>query len=279
MKIGFFEIEPWEADYVKQRLSGVEFFFSEEKLNKDNLPSQKDFDAVSVFVGSDVKKEVIDNFPNLKLLTTRSTGFDHVDLNEVKNKSVRTGYVPGYGDNTVAEFAFALLLNFSRKIFEAVRRVKQDENFSFDGLQGFDLNGKTIGIVGIGRIGKFMIKIAKGFGMNVLAYDVYPNEALAKEMEFSYASLDDLLANSDVISLHIPYTEANHNFIDSEKIKNALSSLITPSSFKTSAQYPPKVPSVKALTISLILTKPPRAVLIKMAPFFIFLIFSESIKL
>ena len=219
MKIGFFEIEQWEADYVKQRLSGIEFFFSEEKLNKDNLPSQKDFDAVSVFVGSDVKKEVIDNFPNLKLLTTRSTGFDHIDLNEVKNKSVRTGYVPGYGDNTVAEFAFALLLNFSRKIFEAVRRVKQDENFSFDGLQGFDLNGKTIGIVGIGRIGKFMIKIAKGFGMNVLAYDVYPNEALAKEMEFSYASLDDLLANSDVISLHIPYTEANHNFIDSEKIK------------------------------------------------------------
>ena len=136
----------------------------------------------------------------------------------VKARGIKTGYVPGYGDNTVAEFAFALLLSFSRKIFEAVRRVKEDENFSFDGLQGFDLNGKTIGIVGVGRIGKFMVKIAKGFGMNVLAYDAYPNEILSKEIGFSYVSLDDLLANSDVISLHIPYTETSHNFIDLEKI-------------------------------------------------------------
>lgn len=219
MKIAFFEIEQWEADYVKEKLPGNELFFTEEKLNKDNLPIDKDFDAASIFVGSEVKKEVIDYFPNLKFLTTRSTGFDHIDLEAVKQKNIKTGYVPGYGDNTVAEFAFALLLNFSRKIFESVRRVKQDENFSFDGLQGFDLNGKTIGIIGVGRIGKFMVKIAKGFGMNILAYDVYPNEVLAKEMGFSYASLDDLLANSDVISLHIPYMEANHNFIDSEKIK------------------------------------------------------------
>ena len=219
MKIAFFEIEQWEADYVKEKLPGNELFFIENKLNKDNLPQQKDFDAISVFVGSEIKKEVIDSLPNLKLLTTRSTGFDHIDLEAIKQKNIKTGYVPGYGDNTVAEFAFALLLSFSRKIFEAVSRVKQDENFSFDGLQGFDLNGKTIGIVGVGRIGKFMVKIAKGFGMNVLAYDVYPNEVLAKEMGFSHISLDDLLAKSDVISLHIPYTEANHNFIDFEKIK------------------------------------------------------------
>lgn len=219
MKIAFFEIEPWEAEYVKQRLPNAELSFSEGKLNKNNLPAEKDFDVISVFVGSEIKKEVIDAFPSLKLIATRSTGFDHIDLETVKTRGIKTGYVPGYGDNTVAEFAFALLLSFSRKIFEAVRRVKEDENFSFDGLQGFDLNGKTIGIVGVGRIGKFMVKIAKGFGMNVLAYDAYPNEILAKEMGFSYVSLDDLLVNSDVISLHIPYTETSHNFIDLEKIK------------------------------------------------------------
>lgn len=218
MKIAFFEIENWEADYVKQRLPNVEFFFSEEKLNKDNLPEQKDFDAVSVFVGSEVKKEVIDFFPNLKLITTRSTGFDHVDLNEAKNKNIKTGYVPGYGDNTVAEFAFGLLLNLSRKIYAAADRIREIGSFSFEGLQGFDLSGKTIGILGTGRIGKHAIKIAKGFGMNVLAYDVFPNKDLEKELGFQYVSLDELLANSDVISLHLPYNESTHHIINSQNI-------------------------------------------------------------
>ncbi|MEK7481818.1 MAG: hydroxyacid dehydrogenase [Patescibacteria group bacterium] len=218
MKIAFFEIENWEADYVKQRLSDVEFFFSKEKLNKDNLPEQKDFDAVSVFVGSEVKKEVIDSFPNLKLITTRSTGFDHVDLKIAKKKGVKIGYVPGYGDNTVAEFAFGLLLNLSRKIYAAADRIKEIGSFSFEGLQGFDLSGKTMGILGTGRIGKYAIKIAKGFGMNVIAYDVFPNKDLEKELGFQYVSLDELLANSDVISLHLPYNESTHHIINSQNI-------------------------------------------------------------
>ena len=218
MKIAFFEIENWETDYVKQRLPDVEFFFSKEKLNKDNLPEQKDFDAVSVFVGSEVKKEVIDFFPNLKLITTRSTGFDHVDLKIAKKKGVKIGYVPGYGDNTVAEFAFGLLLNLSRKIYAAADRIKEIGSFSFEGLQGFDLSGKTMGILGTGRIGKYAIKIAKGFGMNVIAYDVFPNKDLEKELGFQYVSLDELLANSDVISLHLPYNESTHHIINSQNI-------------------------------------------------------------
>ncbi|MEK7635914.1 MAG: NAD(P)-dependent oxidoreductase [Patescibacteria group bacterium] len=225
VKIAFFEIEDWEVDYVKNRLSNADFFFSKEKLNKDNLPEilrqnsgLTDFDAISVFVGSEVKKEVIDSFPNLKLITTRSTGFDHIDLKIAKEKNIKTGYVPGYGDNTVAEFAFGLLLNLSRKIYEAFDKIRERADFSFDGLQGFDLNGKTIGIVGTGRIGRYSIKIAKGFGMNVIASDVYPNKELEKEIGFKYVPFEELLANSDVITLHIPYSESNHYLINSKNI-------------------------------------------------------------
>ncbi|MBI4993838.1 hydroxyacid dehydrogenase [Candidatus Wolfebacteria bacterium] len=218
MKIAFFEIEQWEADYVKEKLSNAELFFSAGKLNKDNLPPEKDFDAISVFVGSEVGKEVISAFSNLKLLTTRSTGFDHIDLTEIKDRGIKTGYVPGYGDNTVAEFAFALILNLSRKIFDAYDRIKESGRFDFEGLQGFDLNGKTIGIVGTGRIGRFMVKIAKGFGMNVVAFDAFPNENLAKEMDFKYVSIDELLAMSDVISLHVPYLQSTHHLINFQNI-------------------------------------------------------------
>lgn len=217
-KIAFFEIEDWEREYVKNQLKNADFFFSKDKLNKDNLPSQKDFDAISVFVGSEVGKEVINSFPNLKLITTRSTGFDHIDSSEAKTKNIKTGYVPGYGDNTVAEFAFGLLLNLSRKIYDAFDKIRERADFSFDGLQGFDLNGKTIGVVGTGRIGKYSIKIAKGFGMNILAYDVYPDKELEKEMDIKYVSFDELLANSDVITLHIPYSESNHYLINSGNI-------------------------------------------------------------
>lgn len=218
MKLAFFEIEQWEADYVKEKLPDNELFFTEAKLNKDNLSSQKDFDAVSIFVGSEVKKEVIDTLPDLKLLTTRSTGFDHIDLEALKQKNIKTGYVPGYGDNTVAEFAFGLILALSRKIYESIDRIKETENFSFKGLQGFDLNGKTIGVIGTGRIGRYTMKIAKGFGMNVLAFDAHSNEKLAQELGFKYVLFDELLENSDVVSLHVPYDKTTHHLINIDNI-------------------------------------------------------------
>lgn len=218
MKIAFFEIEDWEIDYLKTALGENELFFSKEKLNKDNLPKENDFDAISVFVGSLIDKETIEYFPNLKLITTRSTGFDHVDLNAAREKNISVAYVPGYGDNTVAEFAFALILNLSRKIFESFDRIKETGSFSLDGLRGFDLRGKTLGVVGTGRIGRHMVKIAKGFNMNVIASDVRPDENFAKEAGFKYASFDDLLSNSDIISLHVPYNEATHHLINSNNI-------------------------------------------------------------
>jgi D-lactate dehydrogenase len=218
MKIFFAEIENWEIDYIKTRLSGAELFFSDKKLDKNNLPEQKDFDAISAFVGSVVDEDVLKNFPNIKMVTTRSTGFDHLNLKALKEKNIKVGYVPGYGDNTVAEMAFGLILSLSRKIYEAYDRIKETGSFSFEGLRGFDLNGKTIGILGIGRIGKHMIKIAQGFGMNVIAFDLFPNEALTKEMNFKYVPLDELLVNSDVISIHLPYNDSTHHLINSQNI-------------------------------------------------------------
>lgn len=210
MKIAFFEIEKWEEEYIRNmnHESGIlnhELFFSEQKLNKDNLPANRDAEIISVFVGSKIDKDVIAAFPNLKIITTRSTGFDHIDLAAAKEKNIPTAYVPGYGDNTVAEFAFGLLLNLSRKMYQAIDRIKETENFNYEGLRGFDLQGKIIGIVGTGRIGQYAIKIAKGFGMNVIAYDAFPKPELAEQLGFKYVSFDELLAQSDVIDLHVPY--------------------------------------------------------------------------
>lgn len=218
MRVGFFEIEDWEADYIKNLLPGFNLFFSQEKLDKDNLPEQKDFDIISVFVGSNVSGGVIGTFPNLKLITTRSTGFDHIDLKAAGEKNIPVAYVPGYGDNTVAEFAFGLVLTLSRKIYQAADRLKETCSFSLEGLRGFDLAGKTIGIVGTGRIGRRMVKIAKGFEMNVVASDVKPDENFAKEMGFKYIPFEELLAVSDIISLHVPNLESTNHLINSQNI-------------------------------------------------------------
>jgi D-lactate dehydrogenase len=218
VKIGFFETENWEAEYFKKALEGNELFFSEKKLNKDNLPEQNDFDAVSIFVCSEMDKETISHFPNLKLITARSAGFDHIDLKTAKEKNISIAYVPGYGDNTVAEFAFALLLDISRKIYESYDRIRETGSFSPEGLRGFDLKGKTMGIVGTGRIGRETAQIAKGFDMNVIAFDISPDEKFARENGIKYVSFDELLANSDVISLHVPHMESTHHIINSGNI-------------------------------------------------------------
>lgn len=217
-KIAFFEIEDWEISYLEKRLSGVNLEFYKEKLNKDALPQNKDAEIISVFVGSKIDFGVISAFLNLKLITTRSTGFDHIDLAAAKAKNIKVGYVPGYGDNTVAEFAFGLILTLSRKIYKAYDRIRETSSFSLDGLRGFDLKGKTIGIVGTGRIGCEMIKIANGFGMNVLAYDAFPKEELCAQLGFKYVSFDELLAQSDIVSLHVPYAKETHHLINSQNI-------------------------------------------------------------
>lgn len=188
-----------------------------DKLSSENI--QPDAEVISVFVGSEVKKAQIDGIPRLKLITTRSTGFDHIDVNYAKEKNIAVCNVPAYGSRTVAEFTFALILSLSRKLFVAADQIKEGKGFDYQAFEGFNLQGKTIGIVGTGRIGLNVAQIAKGFDMNILGFDAFPNEQKAKEYGFKYASLDELLARSDVITLHVPYSKETHHLIDSGNIK------------------------------------------------------------
>lgn len=219
MKILYFYNEDWEAGYVKERLMRHEITFL--KGCTTDYPDMRDDQAevLSVFVNSPIGKTELDRFPNLKHLATRSTGFDHIDCAEAKARGISVSSVPAYGENTVAEFAFGLLLMVSRKLYDCVKKVRDEGLFSQAGLRGFDLKGKTIGILGTGRIGVHMIKMAKGFDMKVIAWDAFPKESLAQELGFSYvSSFDDLLAQSDVVSIHLPYMKETHHILNVSNI-------------------------------------------------------------
>ncbi len=218
-KIGFFESEGWEEKIVREAFPDDEILFSSQKLEEYDSENKNDFEIVSVFVNSNITKEVLQKFPNLKLITTRSTGFDHIDIETCKTLGIKIAFVPGYGDNTVAEFAFGLLLSLVRKIYDAIDRIKEKGEFSYAGFRGVDLKGKTMGVIGTGRIGKEAIKIAKGFGMNVVAFDPYPDEVSAKELGFSYKSLDEMLGLSDFITIHAPYNDNTHHLINRDSIE------------------------------------------------------------
>jgi D-lactate dehydrogenase len=218
MKIGFFEIEGWEEEIARQALSGHELFFSKDKVDETHLPEQKDLEIISIFVNSKITAQVLDALPNLKLITTNSTGFEHIDLAACRAKGIRVTYVPGYGNNTVAEFAFGLILNLTRHIYQAIDGVKERNSFSLEGLRGIDLKGRTLGVIGTGRIGKEAIKIGKGFGMNILAYDPYPDAAAAQTLGYTYLSLPELLPQCDVITLHCPLTEQTRHILNMNNI-------------------------------------------------------------
>lgn len=171
-----------------------------------------------MFIYSQIDKKIIDKLKNLKAITTRSTGFDHIDLKEAKKKKIKVFNVPRYGENTVAEHTFALILALSRKITESHERTVRG-NFNLEGLRGFDLKGKTIGIIGIGSIGSHVARIAKGFEMNVISYSPIKDLKLQRKLGFKYVSLNKLLKDSDIISLHCPYNKKTHHMINKSKIK------------------------------------------------------------
>ncbi len=221
MKVAFFEVKDWEAQYLKDKFNqhpGYELIFFSTVLDQNHLPTDQSFDVISVFTGSKIDKAILDNFPQLKLIATRTTGVDHIDAEAVKQKGVLVKNVPTYGENTVAEFTFALLLALSRKIVAAANRVKDKGSFTSDGLQGFDLAGKTIGVVGTGHIGQHVIRIANGFGMKVVCFDAVPNRVLEKQLNFQYVDLENLLKTSDVITLHVPYLPTTHHLINKGNI-------------------------------------------------------------
>lgn len=218
MKIAFFETENWEKEYLSSKLQGNELNFFEEPLTKESIDKAMGFDIISPFIYSAVNKEALENLPGLKFISIRATGFDNVDAKTAKEKNIPVSNVPFYGENTVAEHTFALMLALSRKIYESVERTKKEGEFSVDGLRGFDLKGKTLGIVGMGHIGEHVARIAHGFEMKVLAFDVKQDKKLAKKIGFEYASFEDLLKNSDIITLHAPYNEHTKHMINSGNI-------------------------------------------------------------
>lgn len=220
MKIAFFEAKPQDQAYFENQLQGHELLFFAEKLSlqtPDARPEVSDAEIVVIFVDSQVTKELLAKLPNVKMIATRSTGFDHINLAACKERGIVVCNVPHYGENTVAEHTFGLILDLSRKIHQSIARVKQ-EGFSFEGLTGFDLKGRTLGVVGLGRIGQHVARIANGFEMKVLAFDTMADEKLAKKLNVEYVSLEDLLKNSDIISLHLPDNEHTHHIINSNNI-------------------------------------------------------------
>ncbi len=220
MKAIFFEVSKEDAEVLKKLLPELETECYEETLSIESAPKAQDADIVSVFINSEVTAEVIDALPRMRLLTTRSAGFDHIDIPHTQTKSIAVARVPAYGSHTVAEFAFALILALSRKIFPTSEHVRDEHNFSLAAAEGFDLFGKTLGIVGTGRIGKNAAKIAKGFGMEVVAFDTMPDSNFAAEVGLTYVALPELLAQADIITIHIPYTKETHHLLNQENMRD-----------------------------------------------------------
>jgi len=215
MKIISFSNEEWEKDFLSTHLPTHTFTFEDGFMQDRTDISDPDAEIVSVFVSSHVGAMEMDRFPKLKCIVTRSTGFDHIDLTEAAKRGIVVSNVPTYGENSVAEMAFALLLALSRRIYDSYKQVVETSSFSPKGLTGFDLKGKTLGVVGTGHIGVYAIKIGKGFGMDIVAHDPFKNDALAAELGFRYVdSFDELLGMSDVITLHVPHNEHTHHMIN-----------------------------------------------------------------
>lgn len=217
MKIGFFEITQEEEDYIKSKLIGHELIFHRNLLDVHSL-SENNYDVVSIFTGSVIDEELLKNFSNVKMIATRTTGFDHIDYKKAAENNIAVCNVPTYGENTVAEYTFGLLLNLTRKIHKAYQQVKTAGSFSLDGLKGMDLQGKTLGILGTGRIGQHVIRIANGFEMKVVAYDINPQPELEDKLNFKYIKLEELLKSSDVISIHVPYLPETQHLINQQNL-------------------------------------------------------------
>jgi D-lactate dehydrogenase len=218
VKAVFFEVDEWVRDYLSEDgIPGCEFGLVKGPLDPDSAAEAADAEIVSVFVYSRVNAETLDKLHALRFITTRSTGHDHIDLAECASRGILVSNVPRYGENTVAEHAFALILALSRRLKTAIMKANQ-LRFDLTGLRGFDLRDKTLGVIGAGAIGLHAIRIGRGFGMNVLAHDAFPQPMLAEVLGFRYVSLKELLGNSDVVSIHVPLVTETYHLINVDTI-------------------------------------------------------------
>jgi len=216
--IAFFETTEKEKKYLKRKFDkNFELSFYPNELNETNAGLISGISIISPFIYSSINSKVLEKANKLKLIATRSTGFNHIDVKKAHAKNISVATVPYYGENTVAEHTFALILALSRNIHKAYVRTTRND-FALSGLQGFDLKGKTLGVIGAGSIGVHVIKIAKGFGMKVITHDPKPNHILTELLDFQYVPLDELLKNSDIITMHCPYNQFTHHLINMNNI-------------------------------------------------------------
>lgn len=220
MKTVIFEADIQIQSYIKNSLvdSSCEIIFVDQPLSIENVFSYKDAEVISVFIYSEVSKEIINNLPLLKFIATRSTGFDHVDCVYAKKKGIAISYVPDYARNAVAEFTFGLMFNIVRNINFAANQLPA---FGYEKsllLYGTELRNKTLGVIGAGNIGRRVIEIAQIFGINVVVYDIFEDQDFAKKYDCIYASLNDVLASADILTLHVPCTKETYHLINKKTI-------------------------------------------------------------
>ena len=220
LRIAFFDAKSYDIESFNAVNKDYNFDirYYQERLSISTVPLAKGADVVCIFVNAECDAQVIDELVNkgVKLIALRCAGFNNVDLKAAEGR-IRVTRVPAYSPHAVAEYAVSLMLSLNRKIYRAVNRTR-DGNFTLNGLLGFDMYGKTAGVIGMGRIAKELIKILHGFGMNVMAYDLYPDHEFAKQYDVKVVSLDELYANSDIISLHCPLTPDTKFLINQDSI-------------------------------------------------------------
>lgn len=215
MKVAFYDTKPYDREWFeKKRTEEIEYVFYETRLTERTAKLAEGCEAVCAFVNDELTARTIDRLYDIgvRLIAMRCAGYNNVDLKAAEGR-ISVVRVPAYSPYAVAEHAMALLLTLNRKIHRAFNRTREG-NFTLNGLTGFDLHGKTVGVVGTGKIGRVFIDICKGFGMRLLAYDLYPDESL----DVKYVTKEELLAKSDIISLHCPLTEQTKHFIDEESV-------------------------------------------------------------
>ncbi len=218
MNITFFELEEWEKPFLKNAFPEHKLSFYDEPIAQKSLPLMRGTEILSTFIYSCLSKDILSQLLKLKLIATRSTGFDHIDIDYCKQRGITVCNVPTYGVDTVAEHTFALIFALSRKIVPSVERTRRGD-FGLDGLRGSELANKTLGIIGLGHIGTRVAEIGKCLKMKVIVYSQHPKQEYAEKIGITFVDFPTLLTNADIVSLHVPLTTQTRHLINKDNIK------------------------------------------------------------
>ena len=220
MKVKFFSIHSYEEEYLRKATNCKHIVsFDSASLSIENVETAKRYKAISVFTNDDLSSTILEKLKSLgiEFITIRATGYDHVDLVKASSLGIKVANVPEYSPYSIAEHAVMLMLSLNRKLILAEQQIRS-YNFSLDNLIGFDMHGKTVGIIGMGRIGGVLAGILNGFGCTILAYDLIHNPEYEKLYKVTYTSLEEVLSKSDILSLHTPLTTETKYLINEKSL-------------------------------------------------------------